>query len=261
MVIVIGAGARDILFVSMGIQPLFWTSSMGMAVFILSTFSSSSMHTADLKSESEGKSLILIRQKESLREIFQDIKGIGIKVSESGNVLDRSVSETTTGVEDMVRSIEGIPDSITRVCKSTRKTKELSEGLSQFAEDGRRAVAEPSNAMSEIQRSSGSVREMSDKIAKGGALFEKVHQGLMKKIGGIGETVDLVNGISEASRSQQSDIDKITASIKTLVTATEEVKRQTGIQRIESEKIRASLCGLMKVAREIETATDKQAKG
>jgi methyl-accepting chemotaxis protein len=331
---------------------------------------SSSMHTADVQTESENKSKVLMDQDEALRGVFQDIKDIGRKVSESGDILDRSIMETTAGVEEMVRSnesirqsmksqvgtmekntetisqilsafdktavsadkqvkvvgesagsIENIIDSITQVYESTRKTKELSGSLSGFAEDGRRAVTESSNAMSEIQQSSRSVQEivdsiseiaqatnllamnaaieavhagqygkgfavvakevrslaedssrssglimdqigrMSEKIANGVETFQNVQQGLMNIIGGIGETVDLVNGISEAARSQHGNIDRITASIKTLVAATEEVKKQTELQRTESENIRASLSELMNVARQIEAATEEQARG
>jgi methyl-accepting chemotaxis protein len=368
--IVIGAGVRDILVLSMGIQPMFWTSSLGMAVFILSTFLSSSMHAADVQKESEDKSVILMRQSEALQGIFQDIKGIGRKVSSSGDVLDRSISEATAGVEEMVRSndsirtnvknqvstmernsatisqilsafdrtvvtadnqvrvvgesagsIEGIVNSITQVYKSTEKTKEVSGSLSGVAENGRRAVAESSDAMKEIQEASKSVGDivssisdiaeqtnllamnaaieavhagqygkgfgvvakevrslaedsakssgrimdritgMSEKITNGVALFDNVQQSLRNILGGIAETVDLMNAISRASRSQHGNIDRITASIKALTAATEEMKAQAVAQKTESVKIRSSLSELMKVAREIETATDEQARG
>jgi methyl-accepting chemotaxis protein len=222
IVIVISAGLRDIMLVFIKVQPMTWSSSMGMAFFILSTFLSSSMHTANVQKESEDTSDILLRQKDALKGIFQDIKAIGGKVSESGEILDRSISEATASVEEMVRS----NDAIRMRAKSQAATMEKNSAtitsiLSSFDEtavsaDGQaKVVAESTGSIRKVIDSIGQVNDATEKTRELSGNLARVAEGGKRA---VGESSDAIGEIEESSRN-----------VRGIVTSISDIAEQTNL--------------------------------
>ncbi len=127
IVLVIIAGVRDILYASLALQPRFWLTSSGLDAFILSIFFSSANSSVDIHKESEEKSKKLESQTGILKNIFQNIKEIGEKVSETGKQLDSGITNATSAVEQMVYSNKKIIDNVKSEVNTVEKTARLSD--------------------------------------------------------------------------------------------------------------------------------------
>ncbi len=112
ILLVIAAGLRDMLYVTMNAQPRFWMSAWGMTVFVLSIFFTSASSSADNHRESEKKSLALEKGAATLRRLFDALRSIGEKVSRSGGALNAGISEAASGVHQMVVTNQGILNKI-----------------------------------------------------------------------------------------------------------------------------------------------------
>lgn len=214
LVLVIGAAVRDILYASLALNPRFWISAMGMAAFILSIFGTSANYTVDVQKESEEKTIALSRHTESLTKIIREMREVGQKVSESGRVLDNSIAEATSTVEEMVRSNDsilfGVRNQVTVVEKNSGIISGLLESFdlitaeinSQAAlvEQNSRAVSEIVTSIERVYESTREAQDISVQlsgVAENGRTAVEKSATAISAIENASNTVrDIVNTIS-----------------------------------------------------------------
>lgn len=220
--LVIIAGVRDILYVILGIQPEFWMSAWGMNVFILSIFFTAANEAVDVHKASLKQSESLKKKTLTLKQVLENIRGVGEKVSNSGKNLDQSISEATAAVSQMVVSNEIIVRNVQDQVSTIERNSEAIQKIMQSFDN----VVEEANKQSVfVEESSKIIGSLVNSISRVFKITEEtktIAQGL--------------SGMAEAGKKQVQessvaihDIENSSQNVKNIIVAIKEIADQTDI--------------------------------
>ncbi len=222
IILVILAGIRDMAFAMNNYQPRFWMTSWGMSAFILSIFLTSANWSVDNHIESDEKSKKLENQTGILKNIFQNIKDIGERVSETGRLLDISISDATATVQQMVNSNRIILDNMGNQVNTVEKNSEIIgrivnsfNGIVEEVDRQSKFVDESSKVITDIVTSISSVYQITEEA-------KKISDTLSTEAEG---GKDLVQQSSIAIHA----IEDSSNSVKDIVAGIKEIAEQTNI--------------------------------
>ena len=220
--VAISAGLRDMAYVTLGMQPPFWMTASGMIIFLLSIFFSSANWSVDVNEESKAKSKEVQKHSKALNTILGDMKQIGAQVSDSGKLLNSSISDATSTVEEMVRSSENIQnhvaEEVTAVEKNRQSITRILDSFGQIAE-------EVSNQSRFVEESTKIITEMINSIATVYQTTEETRT-IAKKLTSVAE--DGKNLVRESS-SAIHEIENSSRNVKEIVNGIREIADQTNV--------------------------------
>jgi methyl-accepting chemotaxis protein len=220
--LVIAAGLRDMMYVTIGIQPESWLSTWGMDIFILSIFFTSANWSADVHKESIQKSDSLQKRTQALKDVLEKIKSVGENVSKSGKSLDRSIEETTSAVSSMVSSneviIQNVQDQVTTIEKNGQAIQNILRSFESVVDEANRQSGY-------VEESSKIINSLVDSITRVFKITEETKT-IARDLSGMAE-----KGKKQVQESSVAihDIENSSLNVKNIVDAIKEIADQTNI--------------------------------
>lgn len=220
--LVIAAGIRDMLYVTLGIQPEFWMSAWGMNLFILSIFFTAANWSVDVHKESRKQSESLQKRTLTLKQVLENIRAIGEKVSNSGKNLDQSISEATAAVSQMVVSNEII---VRNVQDQVSTIERNSEAIQKIMQSFDKVVDEADKQSVFVEESSKIIESLVASITKVFKITEDTRT-IARDLSGMAET-----GKKQVQESSVAihDIENSSLNVKNIIDAIKEIADQTNI--------------------------------
>lgn len=141
---------RDIVIAAAGIQPKFWTSSIGMVIFVSTILFSSASTQVDIEKKLNGMTLALIEEKGSFAKkvkektgenlvMLQDVKKSIIEHSEK---LASKSKELAVSVEEISSTLEQLSASINTIAQNASDTAKEVEQIVEKVEFGTKSMEE-----------------------------------------------------------------------------------------------------------------------
>lgn len=264
---------RDIVIAAAGLQPKFWTSSIGMVIFVSTILFSSASNQVDIEKELNTLAKALIEEKGSfakkikertgenlimLQEVKKAVTDHSEKLSSKSKELAVSVEEISSTLEELSASINSIAQNAVETAKEVEKLVEKVEIGTKSMDENIKASEQLVSITSTIKNFTTMIHDITDQtsLLALNASIEAAHAGELGK--GFTIVAKEIKKLSERSLDAAKEIETTIEAANEKIFLTYEKSKNAG--EIFNE-ISRQIQVFSETFYKITNATREQAKG
>lgn len=169
---VISFALRDIVIAAAGLQPKFWTSSIGMVVFVATILFSSASNQVDIEKElnalaealREEKGSFARKVKEKTGENLLALTQVEKSVLEHSEKLSSKSKELAVSVEEISSTLEELSASINSIAQNADQTAKEVEQIVEKVEFGTKSMEENIEASEQLVSITSTIKNFTTMI-------------------------------------------------------------------------------------------------